>query len=367
MTIRRVTVRTIEEAMEGGLYNPRMRWTHKQIVLVFLEDSAGRIGVGEAWTSGASPLALEAIINDDLAPLVIGAECFEVPRLADQVFKSTELSARSGIIAAAWSAIDCAMHDLWARSLDLPLYQLLGQAQKAIPAYASAGLYGAGKSVGDLAAEVRGYVERGFRGVKIKVGGLPLKDDLARIAAVREAVGPDIELMIDALYNLDVAQALALARAAEPYDIHFLEAPVSPYDVEGQAVVADKSPMPICGNEHQCWAVNFKRLIEARAIHFVQFDIALCGGIREGRRIADLATLHHLPVTLHASSTSILFATSLHFALSCLNAVSIEYHMVHQWLWDRAPNNAFAIEDGCIGPPLGNGIGIELTPDNIRH
>lgn len=365
MTIKRVTVRRIEREMAGGLFNPRMRWTRKQMVLVFVEDETGRIGVGEAWTSGGSPSALEALIRDDLAPLVIGAECFELPRLADQVFKSTEMSARSGIVAAGWSAVDCAIHDVWARQLGVPLWQLLGKAHDAIPAYASAGLYGAGKTIEDLANEVRGYVEAGFRGVKIKVGGAPLKEDIARIEAVREAIGPDTELMIDALYNLDVAQALALARAAEPFGIHFLEAPVSPYDVEGQAAVAARVPMPICGNEHQCWATNFKRLIEARAVHFVQFDLALCGGIREGRRIADFADLHHLPVTMHASSTSILFATSLHFAVSCPNAVSIEYHMVHQWLWNVAPEGAFTLHNGCVAPPPGPGIGIAITPDDI--
>ncbi len=351
--------------MGGGLFNPRMRWNTKQFVLVFVEDHDGCMGVGEAWAGSGSPRAVQAIIEEDLAPQVIGAECFEIERLAHEIFKSTEISIRSGIVAAAWGGLDCAIYDLWAKRLGIPLYQLLGKAQSSLPAYASAGLYGEGKTVDDLAAEVRGYVETGFKAVKIKVGGLPLKEDLRRIAAVREAIGPDIAFMIDAIYSLDVAEAIALARAAEPYDIAFLEAPVSSYDVDGQAVVAANSPIPICGNEHQCWAANFKRLIEARAVHFVQFDLAMVGGIREGRRIADLAWIHHLPVTMHASSTSLLFAASLHFGVSCANALSIEYHMVHQWFWDIVPGGAFDLVNGCVIPPEGPGIGITIGPDDI--
>ena len=184
--------------------------------------------------------------------------------------------------------------------------------------------------------------------------------------AAREAIGPDVRLMVDAVYNLAVPQALALARALEPYDIHVLEAPVSPYDVEGQAKVAARSPMPICGNEGETWRQRFLDLIRADAVHFVQFDIGACGGISEGRRIADLAAAFHRPCTLHAASTSVLFAASLHLAATCANCESVEYHMLHQWLFDLAPDGTFAVEPGGFArPPAGPGIGLALTPDDV--
>ena len=365
MTIKRVTVRLIEREMSGALWNPRTRWTKKRILLVFVESSCGAVGCGEAWLTGGTPRAVIDTIEDDIAPRLVGEDPFFMRRLGETLFKSTEMSGRSGVVAAALSAVDTALWDLIGKLTATPLYKLLGAAKEQIPAYASAGLYGTDKTADDLAAEMAGYVEQGFDAVKLKVGGAPLAEDVRRVAAVREAVGPEVRVMVDALYNLDVAAALALANAIAPYDIYFLEAPVSPYDVEGQARVHARSPMPVCGNEHQCWAVNFKRLITAQAVHFVQFDLAVCGGVTEGRRIAALAHVFHLPCTLHAASSAVLFAASLHVAAACPNCESIEYHMLHQWLWDRVPDGTFALVDRKMRPPEGPGIGIALTPDDV--
>ena len=234
-----------------------------------------------------------------------------------------------------------------------------------VPVYASAGLYGEGKTPDDLAAEVKGWTGQGFDAVKIKVGGAPLAEDVRRVAAVREAIGPDVRLMVDALYNFDVAEALRFAYAVADYDIAFLEAPVSSFDVEGQSEVQRKSPIPICGNETLAWTAPFRELITRRATHFVQFDLGACGGIQEGRRIAELAHAFHLPATLHAASSAVLFAASLHLAASLPNGHSVEYHMLHQWLWDRAPDGAFAVSGGRLAPPAGPGHGVTLDPDSL--
>jgi L-alanine-DL-glutamate epimerase-like enolase superfamily enzyme len=217
----------------------------------------------------------------------------------------------------------------------------------------------------DLGAELRGYVEQGFTAVKMKVGGAPLKEDVRRVAAAREAIGPDAKLMVDALYNLSVPEALALARAIERYDIHFFEAPVSVRDVRGQAEVHAKSPIPVCGNETLAWTGPFRELITQAAVHFVQFDPAICGGISEGRRIADLAHAFQLPCTLHASSTSVLFAASLHLGAALANCASVEYHIVHQWFWDLEPEDTFIARDGFVRPPEGPGLGLAITPDDV--
>ncbi|MEO1102462.1 MAG: enolase C-terminal domain-like protein [Pseudomonadota bacterium] len=155
------------------------------------------------------------------------------------------------------------------------------------------------------------------------------------------------------------------SRTAAPYDIHFLEAPVSPRDIAGQARVAAASPIPICGNESMAWAHYFRDLIMANAVHFVQFDIAACGGITEGKRIGELAQVFHLPATLHASSTSVLFAATLHLAASLPNCHSVEHHMLHQWYWDAAPDGVLSPQNGILAPPAGPGIGVALTPDDV--
>jgi L-alanine-DL-glutamate epimerase-like enolase superfamily enzyme len=305
MKITNVTPQLIERAMDGYLWNPRTRWTKKRMVLVFIETDTGLFGVGEGWTTGGSARALVDTIEDDLAPLLVGQDPHFVTRVGKLARETTDLSNRSGIMGAALGAVDIALWDLIGKAAKLPLYKLLGACDEQVFTYASAGLYGQDKKPEDLGAELGGYVEQGFSAVKMKVGGAPLKEDVARVAAAREAIGPDTKLMIDALYNLSVPEALALARAVERYDIHFLEAPVSAHDVKGQAEVHAKSPIPVCGNETLAWTGPFRELITARAVHFVHFDPAACGGISEGRRIADLARAFNLPCTLHASSTSV--------------------------------------------------------------
>ncbi|MEM7022640.1 MAG: mandelate racemase/muconate lactonizing enzyme family protein, partial [Pseudomonadota bacterium] len=258
-----------------------------------------------------------------------------------------------------------ALWDLIGKAAGRPLYKLLGACDEQVFTYASAGLYGKDKGPDELGAEMAGYVERGFTAVKMKVGGATLKEDVARVAAAREAIGPDTKLMVDALYNLSVPEALAMARAVERYDIHFFEAPVSAHDVEGQAQVHAQSPIPVCGNETLAWADTFRRLITAGAVHFVQFDPAACGGLTEARRIADMAGAFHKPCTLHASSTSVLMAAALHLGAAMPNCHSVEYHMVHQWFWDLEPEGTFAAEESFVRPPEGPGLGVSLTPDNV--
>lgn len=363
--IRKITPRLIEREMGGKVWNPRTRFHKKQMLLVFVEDDASRRGLGECWLHGSTPRALMALIEDDLAPMVLGTEPHRIGAITEQLRLAIETSNQAGITAAAWSGIEMAIHDLRARQLGLGLADLLGRTRERVPVYASAGLYGEGKTADDLAEEVLGWTAQGFDAVKIKVGGAPLAEDVRRVAAVRAALGPDVRLMVDALYNFDAAEAIRFARAVERFDLTFFEAPVSPFHVDAQADVHHASPIPVCGNETLAWIDSFRELITRQAVHWVQFDLAACGGIQEGRRIAELAHAFHLPATLHAASSAVLFAASLHLAASLPNAHSVEYHMLHQWLWDLAPPGAFTVENGTVAPPEGPGIGLQLDPDHL--
>jgi L-alanine-DL-glutamate epimerase-like enolase superfamily enzyme len=365
MKVTRVIPRVVRRDMGGRAWNPRMRWQEKVMVLVFLETDTGHLGVGEAWNTAASPAALVATLEDDLAPLVVGEDPDFVERVWQRAFRPTELSSRTGLVAAALSAIDIALWDLRGQALGVPLHRLLGAHAEEVYCYASAGLYGEGKTPEALAREMVAYVAQGFTGVKLKVGGAPLGEDVRRVAAVREAVGPGIRLMVDAVYNLTVPEALRLARALAPHDVYWLEAPVSPHDVDGQARVQARSPIPVCGNETEYGLDRFRPLITAGAVEFVQFDVAACGGISEGRRIADLARAFRRPCSLHAASSVVVMAASLHLAAALANCDSVEYHMLHQWLWDRLPPGALAPRQGHVRPPAGPGLGLALTPDDL--
>jgi L-rhamnonate dehydratase len=151
MKITRVIPRIIRREMGGRAWNPRTRWQEKVMVLVFVETDTGHLGVGEAWNTAASPQALVATIEDDLAPLLVGEDPFFVERVWQRAFRPTELNSRTGIVAAGLSAVDIALWDLMGQALGMPLYRLLGAHADEVYCYASAGLYGEGKTKDALA------------------------------------------------------------------------------------------------------------------------------------------------------------------------------------------------------------------------
>ena len=159
------------------------------------------------------------------------------------IWKTTFLSSRRGIISAGISAVDIALWDLEGKALKMPVYQLLGAYADEVKCYASAGLYGKNKGVSELSTEIRNYKKQGFKDVKIKVGGLPLNEDEERVKATREIIGSNSRLMIDANYNLNVTESIKMATTLDKYNIYWFEAPSSPYDITGQAFVNNKSPI----------------------------------------------------------------------------------------------------------------------------
>jgi L-alanine-DL-glutamate epimerase-like enolase superfamily enzyme len=277
--------------------------------------------------------------------------------------ESMVVSAKGGAAWAAASAVDIALWDALGRSLGQPVCTLLGAHRRSVFAYASAGLYGRDKTTDDLAAEMHGYVALGFRGVKLKIGGASLAEDLARVAAVREAIGNEVRLMVDALYAYSVADALRMARGLERYDVHFLEAPVHPDDIDGLARLAVASPVPLAGNEFAYGLAGFRRIVEKDAVAYVHLDAILCGGISEGQRIAALAASRHLPVSFHAASSAVCFAANLQLAASSPNVDSVEFHMLHRMLFDRLAPGAFPLKDGCVEVPAAPGLGLGFEPE----
>ena len=184
-----IETRVISKAFDRAQWNPRTRWTHKHVVLAFVRTEAGVLGVGEAYCDGGATDSVCALIERDMAPLAVGRKLADLGAIAAAMRDSMVVSAKGGAAWAALSAVDIALWDALGRSLGVPVCTLLGAQRRRVYAYASAGLYGQGKGLDALAAEMRGYVDQGFRGVKIKVGGASVTEDLARVAAVREAIG----------------------------------------------------------------------------------------------------------------------------------------------------------------------------------
>ncbi len=202
-------------------------------------------------------------------------------------------------------------------------------------------------------------MRRGFRAVKIKVGGAPLEVDVERVTKLRRAIGPSAKLMVDAVSNYDVPGALAFARATRDQNLYWFEQPLPVEDVDGLARLSRDCGIPICGLENEYGLWSFRRLLERDAVHYVQFDPIISGGITFGRKIAALAEAWFKPVTLHNSNSIVSVLASLHLAAAVPNADSIEFHVFHQPLFDRAPRGTLDLHDGMLSAPDRPGLGVD--------
>jgi L-alanine-DL-glutamate epimerase-like enolase superfamily enzyme len=346
--------------------NPRTTWKEKNTFLVFVVADDGSVGVGEAWCEGISPRTLATFVLEDLAPLFRGADVDEVESLWHKVVGNSNVTGKPGLTLSVVGAVNAALWDLRSRGLGRPLHRLLGACTDRVPVYASGGLYGDEKSLDALAREMAAHVENGFQAVKIKVAGAPLAEDVLRVAAVREAIGPGVRLMVDAVYMLDEAGAMRMARAFEPYDIWFLEAPLAAYDLPGLRRLTSRSPIPIAGNEVAFGLDGYRDLIVDGGVHVIHLNVNQCGGVSEARRIAAVAASFHRPVSFHCATSAVCFAANLQIAASISNAESVEYHTVHRMLFDRVPPDRFPLENGAIKLPNAPGIGVELDPGSLK-
>jgi L-alanine-DL-glutamate epimerase-like enolase superfamily enzyme len=346
-------------------------------LLVEVETDGGIVGIGEAGPGGG---ATASVIDKVLAPLVIGEDPLLIEGLWQKMFARTRQFGRRGLVMQAISGIDIALWDIAGKVAKLPVYRLLGACRDRVEAYASGGFYQEGKSADALAGEAEGYRARGFRGMKMKVGRnpstqTPLREllgqstfcevepaeDLARVAAVRQALGPKAKLMVDANCAWSPAMAIQMGRAMEPYDIYWIEEPVATDDIDGSAEVARALATPVAGYETETGLYGFRELILRGAVDIVQLDLAWSGGFSEGRRIAAYAQAHHRMVAPHAFAGAVLLVASLHFAAAIANGLSLE--------WDQNPNalredllkEPLRLDpDGTVKVPERPGLGIEL-------
>ncbi len=359
MRIKSITTRLFEKPLDGTARNARHRWTVKRTLLVFVETDTGVVGVGETWVDAGDPASLVAFIEHDLAPVLVGESALEPERHFKRAIDLGAVSVRRSQTWASMSAIDIALWDIKAQAAGEPLWRLLGGASPRVEPYASAGLYKAGQSTDAFAAEYAEHIRRGFRAVKIKVGGAPLAVDVERVQKLRRAIGAEAKLMVDAVSNFDVPRAMAFSRAVADCNIYWLEQPLPVEDVEGLARLSRDCAIPICGLENEYGLWSYRRLLEADAVHYVQFDPIISGGITYGRKIAALAEAWFKPVTLHNSNSIVSMLASLHIAAAVPNTDLIEYHVFHQPLFERAPKGMLDLSDGCLTAPDRPGLGID--------
>jgi L-alanine-DL-glutamate epimerase-like enolase superfamily enzyme len=286
--------------LEQPFWNSIIKTTRKKRGRVEIYSDEGIVGMAPCSASSVRRTTILGPIRSKL----LGEDPLRIGYLWHKMYMGgTRKPVAKGSYIACMGAVDNALWDLKGKALDQPVWKLIGGVQSRVRAYAAGGYYAEGKGLRELCAELESYVDAGFRAVKMKVGwsGVTLKEDAERVRAVREAIGPDIELMVDANNAWDAKTALRFGRMVEPYDPYWFEEPVHADDFRGGALLVSALDMPIASGENEFTRWGARDLIEAGAADIIQLDPTTCGGISEWLKVAAIAGAYHLKMAPHGN------------------------------------------------------------------
>jgi len=281
-------------------WNSIIKTTKTRLARIELYTDDGVIGMAPCPPAAA---ARETILGPIRGKL-LGEDPFRIGHLWGKMYMGgTRKPVAKGDYISCMSAVDNALWDLNGKALNQPVWKLAGGVRTRVKAYAAGGYYAEGKGHSKLCDELASFVRDGFRAVKMKVGwaGVTLREDTERVRAVREAVGPDIELMVDANNAWDASTAIRFGRMVEKYDPYWFEEPVHADDFKGGARVAAALDVPVATGENEFTRWGFRDLIDAGAVEVVQADPNTCGGISEWLKIAAMASANHLSIAPHGN------------------------------------------------------------------
>ncbi len=385
MKITEVSTIRLRYPMETPMADAIHYMPERPLLIVQVQTDAGITGMGEAAAYGGDLESMEALVLGVLKPIVIGQDPFAVERLWQQMAGRPHQRGTRGMLMMAISGVDTALWDVIGQAVKTPLYRLLGGFRDELTAYASAGFYAGGKDAGALAEEVGGYAERGFEWVKIKVGRNPdliwnplhhmtandyatatFEEDIERVRAARDAVGPRVKLAIDANNAWSPAEALRFMDAIGPEQIAWLEEPVATEDRRGSAEVARALTTPVSGYETETGLAGFRDLILSDAVDIVQPDVIWTGGITPCRKIAAVAEAFNLPVVPHVFSSAVSTIANMHFIASIPNGGLLEFDQNPNPLRSELFEEPIVVNaQGKVAMPDRPGLGVRLSQETI--
>jgi D-galactarolactone cycloisomerase len=347
--------------------NSRGFFDSRATLLIAVTTADGVTGWGETW---AYPGAAAAIVRDDFAPLLIGRDA-SAPRPIWDALAGRIGYDRRGISLMALSAIDIAVWDAAARLAGRPLHHLLGGALRdVVPAYASGPFLKPGPDpYRDFPRDVDAYLAEGFRAIKLRMGTDPATDGRV-IANVRRRIGADMPLMVDLNEGFTVRGALDIARRLAEADLVWLEEPILHDDLPGYRRLSEQLPMGLAAGEALFGLGAFRDFVAGGILDVVQPDLALCGGLSEGLRIAALADAFDVPVVPHVWGSAVNFNASLHFAAVLpakrgrVSYPLFEYDKSHNPLRTAFAEHGLTRE-GAVAVPQGPGLGFEIASERL--
>ena len=327
-----------------------LQWDHTAMVLVHA-SGGGKRGLGYTYADEAAAV----LINSLLSKVVEGMDAMSPPAAYMQMWRQIRNLGRPGICSMAISAVDCALWDLKARLLDLPLVTLLGQVREGAPIYGSGGF--TSYSDQQLADQLAGWVNEGIPRAKMKIGREPGRD-IERVRVARQAIGPEAELFVDANGAYSRKQALAQAQPFHEMGVTWFEEPVSSDDLDGLRLLRERAPAPmeIAAGEYGYDIFYFQRMLAAQAVDVLQADVTRCGGVTGFTQMAALCQAHNVPLSGHTAP-----ALHTHVACAAVRLRNLEYFHDHvrieRMFFDGLPK----LVNGELRPDLSRpGLGLEL-------
>jgi L-alanine-DL-glutamate epimerase-like enolase superfamily enzyme len=326
-------------------------------ILVSVRTDEGVTGENLIFTLNDRRTRVLRQMVDELADLAVGQDAGHIAGFWARAWKDINFLGHKGVPVAGISAIDGALWDALGKSAGLPLYRLLGGARDRVPVYHSGGLW-LSRSLDELVAEAQSFVAAGFGAMKMRLGLPDPADDVARVRAVRAAIGPGVKLMADANQGLTEAQAIRLGRQLEAFDLTWFEEPLPAWDLEGLARVAAALDTPIASGETEYTRYGFRRMLELRSADILMPDLQRVGGVSEFMRVGHMAESHDIAVSSHLFPE-----TSVQVLCALNNAVFLEYMPWFSPLY----NETLAVADGHAVVPERPGWGFTFNRDYIAH
>jgi L-alanine-DL-glutamate epimerase-like enolase superfamily enzyme len=354
--IKQIEVSTCTIPTDSAESDGTLEWDRTTIVIVTV-TGGNRQGIGYAYADNATA----TLIRDTLQPVICGADALSPIAIYRACWRRIRNLGRPGICSMAISAADCAIWDLKARLLGVPLVALLGQVRQGAAIYGSGGF--TSYSDKQLANQLAAWVDRGIPSVKMKVGR-DTSRDRGRVRAAREAIGKDAHLFVDANGAYKRREALRQASIFDEFGVTWFEEPVSSDDLDGLRWVRDRLPgaMDVAAGEYGYDIFYFQRMLASQAVDVQQADITRCGGVTGFMQVATLCQSHNVPLSCHTAP-----ALHTHVACAAPSFINLEYFHDHvrieEMLFDGLPQ----LIDGELRPDLSRpGIGLEIKRSDAK-